>query len=356
MALVTGPRRRSGALLRCAVLCCASLVARGDDVRLIRTTWGAAGFDDASNWAAWFSDLAQLKVRSAGAGATRYSGIEAPTWVVCGVSTYSDFGCGGHACNETRSKLFRSALESSGLEYVAQVHTCGYPIASAAVEEHTSSLKALVAIAQDLGASLANVHGGVDSWGNEERSKFFDAADDVENDSGLPLAHETHRMRALSTPWATRDALAAFPKLKLTADLSHWVIVAERAFDFPADAAWWPPLLESVSSAAVLTHTRRLAARDPGRGPRGARMPGAARALRVLVERHLGPAEATRAARLHRGRVRADAVHARAAAHEAARRRLGRRCRVHRPPASRPRPRRRMRAGAVTGGAVPSRT
>eukprot|EP00628_Pelagophyceae_sp_CCMP2097_P018732 CAMPEP_0206844876 /NCGR_PEP_ID=MMETSP0975-20121206/24199_1 /ASSEMBLY_ACC=CAM_ASM_000399 /TAXON_ID=483370 /ORGANISM="non described non described, Strain CCMP2097" /LENGTH=344 /DNA_ID=CAMNT_0054387443 /DNA_START=46 /DNA_END=1080 /DNA_ORIENTATION=+ len=277
MALVTGPRRRSGALLRCAVLCCASLVARGDDVRLIRTTWGAAGFDDASNWAAWFSDLAQLKVRSAGAGATRYSGIEAPTWVVCGVSTYSDFGCGGHACNETRSKLFRSALESSGLEYVAQVHTCGYPIASAAVEEHTSSLKALVAIAQDLGASLANVHGGVDSWGNEERSKFFDAADDVENDSGLPLAHETHRMRALSTPWATRDALAAFPKLKLTADLSHWVIVAERAFDFPADAAWWPPLLESVSSAAVLTHSspREIQVADP-----------AAPECRALLERY----------------------------------------------------------------------
>ena len=97
------------------------------------------------------------------------------------------------------------------------------------------------------------MHGGCDFWEPDERLAFFDAALAAEAALNaaragaappappLAFAHETHRMRALGSPWAARGALAARPALRVTADLSHWVIASERAMgDFPADAAWWP--------------------------------------------------------------------------------------------------------------------
>lgn len=54
----------------------------------------------------------------------------------------------------------RLPLAPLGMNYVAQVHTAGYPISSGEVEDHISSLRALTAISSSLGASLLNVHGG----------------------------------------------------------------------------------------------------------------------------------------------------------------------------------------------------
>jgi hypothetical protein len=125
------------------------------------------------------------------------------------------------------------------------------------------------------GARLANVHSGCDWWEPSQMLEFFEASQQVEaalqtelkqQQSQLPplqpfddsnevrelgspfLTHETHRMRALSTPRAAQVVLKAFPSTPLTADLSHWVVGAERTFDFPSDAAWWPTLLEKVNT------------------------------------------------------------------------------------------------------------
>jgi hypothetical protein len=103
-------------------------------------------------------------------------------------------------------------------------------------------------------------------------------------------------MRILGTPWAAKEVLEALEhqeqeqpeaggsgvqekkekvvapssfsnstttppmkllSLSLTADLSHWVLAAERMFDsFPSDAEWWPGLLEKVAKNTMLTHAR----------------------------------------------------------------------------------------------------
>mmetsp|Transcript_31613 Transcript_31613/g.100365 ORF Transcript_31613/g.100365 Transcript_31613/m.100365 type:complete len:204 (-) Transcript_31613:212-823(-) len=113
---------------------------------------------------------------------------------------------------------------------------------------------------EDLGAYIANVHGGVDWWSKDEAVDFFKAA--VALDAGIPVAHETHRMRALSTPMMTQRVLRSAPGVRLTADLSHWVVGAERTFDFPSDAGWWPALLDDVAAATTLTHARVGAPRE----------------------------------------------------------------------------------------------
>lgn len=92
-----------------------ALPSSGIEAHLIRTTWGAAQFDDPSNWASWFYELKR----------DGYTGIESPTWLVCGDTRFSSFGIGGHECNETRAGIFAQALNQSGLYYVAQIHTCG---------------------------------------------------------------------------------------------------------------------------------------------------------------------------------------------------------------------------------------
>ena len=253
-------------------LCCrhARLVASNkkrcgpDDKRsgseLIRTLWGVERFDHVEEWPALFTELA----------ASNYSGVEAPTWVVCGVGPSFDIA---HECEESRAASFRKALASSGLYYVAQVHTAGYPIASGEASVHVESLRGLVYLAiESLGATLANVHGGCDWWPIETTLEFFGAALELEDElrkssakegTARPfISHETHRMRSLATPASTQSVLAAYPGLPLTADLSHWVVGAERTFDFPSDATWWPSLLALVANATVLTHARVGAPRE----------------------------------------------------------------------------------------------
>lgn len=45
--------------------------------------------------------------------------------------------------------------------------------------------------------------------------------------AGFEVYHETHRKRYLHSPWVTAELLPKFPDLKLVADLSHWICVAE---------------------------------------------------------------------------------------------------------------------------------
>ena len=185
---------------------------------LVRTMWGVPEFDEPANWANYFSSLTDL-----------YGGVEAPTWVVC--SGYPSFdGTCMHACNETGAQLFKDALAAAGLFYIAQVHVCGVPIASADVDDAVGSLRAQALVAKDLGARFLNIHDGVDHWSEAQVLEYFGRAVALENEMGLVFAHETHRTRALATPSTTMLVLDHFPSLSLTADLSHWVIAAERAF------------------------------------------------------------------------------------------------------------------------------
>jgi sugar phosphate isomerase/epimerase len=219
--------------LRCAVVMVLAGAARAAEVALIRTLWGVERFDHVEQWPALFQDLAK----------SNYSGVEAPTWVVCGVSpTFVR----DHDCDKSRSTAFRAALRASGLMYIAQVHTCGYPIAFAEPSYHLASMhEQLILAKEQLGADRANVYGGVDFWSPADLHAFFQGAKRLQETefSGMTISHETHRMRTLATPMAASFVLDAVPGVRLTADLSHWVVGAERLLDFPSDASWWPKLL-----------------------------------------------------------------------------------------------------------------
>lgn len=116
---------------------------------------------------------------------------------------------------------FRRALDDAGLAYLAVVMTAG--------DDHARSFADQVARAVQLGAVLISAHGATDRMSERDRLAFFESALRVEQAAGVPVAHETHRGRALYTPWHTARVLRALPEVKLGADFSHWSVVCGSA-------------------------------------------------------------------------------------------------------------------------------
>ncbi len=105
---------------------------------------------------------------------------------------------------------------------------------SSSVAAHLDALSKQVAAAAAFGPVLVNVHGGRDFFDRAQVRQYFVGVADIEQRfPALPIAHETHRSRILYSPWVMRDVLADFPRLKLVADLSHFVCVAEALFGCP---------------------------------------------------------------------------------------------------------------------------
>jgi sugar phosphate isomerase/epimerase len=99
------------------------------------------------------------------------------------------------------------------------------------VEEHLTQYRQQLTNAKVLNPFHINAHSGSDSFTDEEAIEFFAGAIQIEEELGLTVSHETHRGRALYNPFRTLMLVNKFPKLKLTLDFSHFVLVCERRFD-----------------------------------------------------------------------------------------------------------------------------
>ena len=146
-------------------------------------------------------------------------------------------------------KLFRRLLEQYELHYVAMVFTDGI--------NHAQSFSEQVERAADWAPIIINSHSARDSMTFDEQAGFFDRALTVEQQVGIPVGHETHRGRAMFTPWTTGALLRRFPELKLTADFSHWVCVCESLLDDQKDD------LELAFKRTIHIHTRVGYAQGP---------------------------------------------------------------------------------------------
>ncbi|ETV83901.1 hypothetical protein H257_04492 [Aphanomyces astaci] len=94
---------------------------------------------------------------------------------------------------------------------------------------------------------MLNAHAGCDHWSDRDCVEFFSAAlERIPHTGDIPIAHETHRGRALWNPWRTLHVLEQFPSLKLTLDFSHWVVAAERLLDSEWDHQWIERVLPHV--------------------------------------------------------------------------------------------------------------
>ena len=121
---------------------------------------------------------------------------------------------------------FRALLRRHGLEFIPQIFSHGNT-----VEEHLESLREQIAAAKPFAPRLINAHSGQDAFSEDQSTRFFEGALQLEAKGGIAIAHETHRGRILFNPWTTSRLLTRFPDLKLCCDFSHWVCVCERLIE-----------------------------------------------------------------------------------------------------------------------------
>jgi len=120
---------------------------------------------------------------------------------------------------------------------------------SRAVDDHIDDLRRAVEEAGKYDPLFINSHSGCDSWTIPEARTFLRAAQQIEKDSNITIAHEGHRRRIFWNPFNFRDILQDQDDLtatKITLDISHWVACLERIFDSPESLqengdidGWW---------------------------------------------------------------------------------------------------------------------
>jgi sugar phosphate isomerase/epimerase len=142
----------------------------------------------------------------------------------------ADAGYDGVECGlppEEERERFQSLLEKYNLAYIGMAFTGG--------SDHISSLREQLEALAPLKPLSVTVHSARDSFTWEEQQTFFREALSLESEFGIPIGHETHRGRAMFTPWTTARLLREFPQLRLTADFSHWLCVCESHLHDNAD-------------------------------------------------------------------------------------------------------------------------
>ena len=124
----------------------------------------------------------------------------------------------------------RRSLEAAQLELIVEVVTGGdyVPDLDRGPAQHLDELEAQLTASHALEPLKVTVIGGSDSWPWELEQGYWAGALERAQRSGLAVSFETHRSRCLGNPWGISRTLEAFPTLRLTADLSHWCVVAER--------------------------------------------------------------------------------------------------------------------------------
>ena len=76
-----------------------------------------------------------------------------------------------------------------------------------------------------------NSHTGHDYFTFEQNAELIQTAADVQKQTGVRILHETHRGRFSYSAPAIQYYLLKIPDMRLTADYSHWVNVAESYLD-----------------------------------------------------------------------------------------------------------------------------
>src|SRR5687768_11597178 len=124
----------------------------------------------------------------------------------------------------------RRIVADHGLKFLARAHTFGRT-----VDDHVGWVRRCVELSQAFGTPQVIVQSGADFFDDAQIDEYFTATAAIEAESGLRLAHETHRGCILNSPWVTARVLDRFPEIWLASDYSHFVIVAERYLETEAD-------------------------------------------------------------------------------------------------------------------------
>jgi len=136
-----------------------------------------------------------------------------------------------HACMEPLPPdEVTQLLSARGQPLILEITTGGgyTPDLADGPQQHLDQLVRALDRAREMDPIKINLITGSDSWPEPEQHRFLEGVLDCTEAEPCPVMVETHRSRSLSNPWQMPTWLKRHPRLRLTADLSHWCCVAER--------------------------------------------------------------------------------------------------------------------------------
>ena len=124
-------------------------------------------------------------------------------------------------------KEYLSILADYGMPYIVQHHETDKNNLDDYLEEYTRRMEILA----DVKPLFINSQTGKDFFSFEDNCRIIEKANEIEEKSGTPVYHETHRGKFSFACHLMPDYLKAFPQMKVTADFSHWVNVSESMLE-----------------------------------------------------------------------------------------------------------------------------
>jgi sugar phosphate isomerase/epimerase len=91
---------------------------------------------------------------------------------------------------------------------------------------------------------------GKDYFSPAQNGELFKVAQQVTNETGVLIAHETHRNKALFAAHVSKALLEENPDVVITADFSHWCVVSESLLEQQEEA------MQLAISRAAHIHAR----------------------------------------------------------------------------------------------------
>ncbi|WP_084273453.1 sugar phosphate isomerase/epimerase family protein [Maribacter antarcticus] len=148
---------------------------------------------------------------------------------------------------ELQSELdLKRALDQYGLKVIFLTGTNKTLPFEEAFIRYTENLMSLVAF----NPIAVNCLTGNDFYPFEQNNSFIDAANKLAKEHNIPIYHETHRGRFSYNLPDTKRYIQVIPDLKLTLDISHWMVVHESLLEN-----------EVTELSEVLNHSHHIIAR-----------------------------------------------------------------------------------------------
>jgi len=131
---------------------------------------------------------------------------------------------------QTTASAVVEQLQTANLQLIVELVSGGdyVPDLSRSWQQHAEELDGQLSRAEALKPHRISVIAGSDSWSDEVQDHFLETLLERIERCRCPVSLETHRSRSLFNPWRIAERLSRHPRLRLTADISHWCAVSER--------------------------------------------------------------------------------------------------------------------------------
>ncbi|WP_428327826.1 sugar phosphate isomerase/epimerase family protein [Mucilaginibacter sp.] len=148
--------------------------------------------------------------------------------------------------DEAEQQVITGALKKQGLLLIGQYYQSfekDFPLHKENFKKHLECIAALKPL-------LIDSQTGKDYFTPAQNRELFQLAKQVTEDTGILIAHETHRNKALFAAHITKQLLTNNPDIGITADFSHWCNVSESLLEQQTEA------VDLAISKAIHIHAR----------------------------------------------------------------------------------------------------